>query len=106
MRSAITNLNEKIMVNGRFTLHHQPNSSVEVQRGMKIMVRNGKEVGLVGGVVVNFESDEVTHILLCQFPVTAVYRLIPINLIARIEETIHLTIQCDELKTLAAHQPA
>ncbi|KAA3656350.1 MAG: hypothetical protein DWQ04_31410 [Chloroflexi bacterium] len=106
MRPESAHLNEKIMVNGRIHLpSHQP-ASVEVQRGMKIVVTDGKEVGFVGGVVVNSHSDEVTCILLCHLPVTAVYRLIPIHLIARVEaETIYLNMQFDDLETLAAHSP-
>ncbi|MCP5095866.1 MAG: hypothetical protein GY943_09960, partial [Chloroflexi bacterium] len=83
---------QKIMENGRIHLHHAPHSSVEVQRSMKIVVMGGKEVGLVGGIMIDPQHDNVTHILLCHLPVTAVYRLIPISLIAKVTaETVHLT---------------
>jgi len=106
MKPEATRMHEKIMVNGRIYLPHAPHASVEVQRGMKIVVMDGKEVGFVGGVIVNSQNDEVLYILLCHLPVTAVYRLIPIHLIARIEaETIHLNMQFDELETLKTHLP-
>jgi len=106
MSTEAINLTEKIMVNGRIRLPHHQHSSVEIQRGMKIVVMGRKEVGFVGGIIVNSQSNEVTHILLCYLPVTAVYRLIPINRIARVEEeTIHLNIQFDDLETLATHSP-
>jgi sporulation protein YlmC with PRC-barrel domain len=98
---------EKVMVNGRFRSPQPPHQMIEVERGMKIVVANGKEAGVVGAVMVNPHSEEITHLLLCRLPVTAVYRLIPINLLSHIDDdTIHLNIQCDDLTKLAVHQPA
>jgi hypothetical protein len=100
------NGHEKVMVNGRVHLPHVHHSPVDVERGMKIVDKNGKGVGMVGGLIVNSQRDQITYILLCQLPVTAVYPLIPLNLIARIEEeTIYLTVQCDDIKALAVYQP-
>ena len=105
MSIATANVNEKIMVNGRIPLQ-QSRPPAKIQRGMKIVVKGGKQAGIVGGIIVNSQSNQVSHLLLCRVPVTAVYRLIPTNLIARIEKTIiHLCIHCDDLDKLAAHQP-
>jgi len=102
----MTTLNEKVMINGRFHSPHPPHQMIEIERGMKIVVADGTEAGVVGAVMANPQSEKMTHVLLCRLPVTAVYRLIPINLIAKIDdETIHLNIQCADLKKLAAHQP-
>ncbi|MCP4415295.1 MAG: DUF2171 domain-containing protein, partial [Chloroflexi bacterium] len=95
-------LNERVMENGRFRSPFSPNAIVEIRRGMKIVFADGTEAGVVGAVMVHPHNEEMSHILLCRVPVTAVYRLIPINLIARIDdETIHLNIRCDGLKKLA-----
>jgi len=103
----MTALNEKVMVNGRFRSPQSPHQMIEIERGMKIVVANGEEVGVVGAVMVNPQSEEMTHLLLCRVPVTAVYRLVPINLIAKIDDdTIYLNIQCDDLTKLTVHQPA
>ncbi len=105
--------NEKVMVNGRFRSSHLPHPIVQIERGMRIIAADGTEVGMVGAVMVHPQREDITHILLCRVPVTAVcgqtavYRLIPIHLIAKInDETIHLNIQCDDLDKLAAHKPA
>lgn len=100
-------LNAKVMVNGRFQSPHAPHIIMKIERGMKIVVADGREAGVVGAVMVHPQSEEITHILLCSVPVTAVYRLIPIHLIAKIEDDIiHLNIQRDDLTKLAVHQPA
>lgn len=97
---------EKVMVNGRFKSPQPPFAMVEIARGMKIYDADGTELGLVGGVMVHSLREEVSHILLCQLPVAADYRLIPVHLIARIdEEVVYLTMQREDLKTLAVHQP-
>ncbi len=103
----MTALNEKVMVNGRFRSPQPPHQMIEIERGMKIVVADGREAGVVGAVVVTPQSEEISRILLCSVPVTAVYRLIPIDLIAHIDDdTIHLNIQYDDLNKLMAHQPA
>ena len=99
-------LNEKVMVNGRFHSLTSPNTIIQIERGMKIVVVNGKNAGVVAAVMVHPQSEEITHILLSRVPVTAVYRLIPIKLIAKIDDdTIHLSIGCDDLTKLMIHQP-
>lgn len=100
-------LNAKVMVNGRFQSPHAPHIIINIERGMKIVMADGQEAGVVGAVMVHPQSEEISHILLCSVPVTAVYRLIPVSLITKIEEdTLYLNIQSDDLAKLAVHQPA
>lgn len=97
---------ERMMVNGRFSL---PNNDcpVKINRGMAVWTNTGAEAGFSAGVVVPQGSDEATHFLLGRLPITSEYRLIPVQLIERIEdENIHLNVNCNEILKLHVHQPA
>jgi hypothetical protein len=96
----------RIMVNGRFfPLNNR--YSVKINRGMVVWTSTGVEAGFSAGVVVPQGSDEATHLLLGRLPITSEYRLIPVQLIARIaDENIHLNVDCNEILKLHLHQPA
>ena len=95
---------EKVMVNGRF---HLPNRAIiDIHRGMIIMTSVGEQAGFCAGVIVKQGDKDASFVLLGRLPVTSEYRQIPVNLINHIEaETIHLTINCDEILKLLLHQP-
>ena len=95
------------MVNGRISLPSQQNNpTAEVRRCMRVMSCDGTEVGFVAGVVVDAQSERVSHVLLGHLPVTADYRLIPIHLIDQVlAERIRLTIPDEAIDTLIVHQP-
>ena len=96
----------RVMVNGRF---HLPRSttSIEVHRGMIIMTGAGEKAGFSAGVVIKAGDEEAAFVLLGRLPVTSEYRLIPTELIERIDdETIHLNVDCDKILKLHLHQPA
>jgi hypothetical protein len=64
--------------------------AVTVRRGMRLVACDGIVCGMVAALVQN-EDAEMTHVLLCRLPVSADYRLIPINQIANVtDQTVHL----------------
>lgn len=95
----------KLMVSGLVRLERETNP-VEIQRGMSLMSQDGVETGVVAAVVLDCSRQEVTHILLSFVPPTAVYHLILLPLINRIdEETVWLRITSADIDNLPRHQP-
>jgi sporulation protein YlmC with PRC-barrel domain len=76
----------KLMVSSFIHVEPMGTDPVEVRRGMFVLTQDGIEVGTVAAVVMDCHCQEVTHILLGQMPPTAVYRLAPVKLLARVEE--------------------
>jgi hypothetical protein len=96
---------QKLMISSLICLEQRDNP-VEVERGMVIIGRDGPEAGVVAAVVVDCHSQKGSHILLGQVPPTADYRLIPLNLIDRIDgETVWLRASSEEIEELPRHQP-
>ena len=84
----------------------QMNDPAEVQRGMMIMGQDKQEAGVVAAVVLDCRSQKATHLLLGQVPPTSDYRLIPLNLIDRIDgEMVWLRAAVEEIEKLPMHQP-
>lgn len=74
---------------------------VEVSRGMTILTREGWEAGKVAAVVVDNNSQQVTHILLTRPRLRSDYRLVPVNLIKMLnEETVLLEICSQAVESL------
>jgi len=96
---------QKLMVSSLVYLE-QMDEPVEVRRGMMIMGQDNQEAGAVAAVVLDFRSQKGTHILLGHLPPTSDYRLIPLNLIDRIDgETLWLRASFEEIEKLPMHQP-
>ena len=99
-------MEEKIMVDGRIHLSKPNPAPQEIQRGMKVMSSDGREVGFVAAVIIPKEAHNVTHILLGHIPVTPDYRRIPVTLVENIDEdTVYLSIIHQAVDKLAVHQP-
>jgi hypothetical protein len=97
---------EKIMVDGRIHLPKPHPATQEIQRGMKVMSSDGREVGFVAAVIIQKETASVTHILLGHIPVTPDYRRIPVTLVENVDEdTVYLNIIHQAVDKLAVHQP-
>lgn len=78
----------------------------EVARGMPVLAQDGSMVGVVAAVIQCGAAQTINHILLGQTPPTAVYRLIPINLLDRLgEECIWLHTSREQVAALPVHQP-
>jgi sporulation protein YlmC with PRC-barrel domain len=97
---------QKLVVSSLIELGKPAVDRVELRRGMIVLAQNGEGVGVVAAIVLDCASQEMTHMLLGQLPPTAVYRLIPLHLIAQIDgETVWLVIVCEEIESLPVHQP-
>lgn len=93
-----------LMVSGLLRL--PGDATATVQRGMRLVTCAGDVCGMVAALVQD-QHGKMTHLLLCRLPVSADYRLIPINQIADIStETVFLTLQTCELDQLAPYQSA
>lgn len=111
-RQAITCINEpaaaaeqKLLVSGLARLEGE-SCPVDLQRGMSVRSEDGVETGVVAAVVLELPGQEVTHFLLGYVPPTAVYHLVPLCLIDRIDgETVWLRVTNEKIATLPIHHP-
>lgn len=77
----------------------------EVARGMPVLAQNGSPVGVAAAVVQSGPTQTISHILLGQAPPTAVYRLIPIDLLDRLDgEKIWLRAAPAQVTALPIYQ--
>jgi hypothetical protein len=78
----------------------------EVARGMPVLAQDGRMVGIVAAVVQSGPAPIISHILLGQAPPTAVYRLIPLDLLDRVDgDRIWLCATRQQIAALPIHQP-
>jgi len=78
---------------------------VEVTRGMAILTSEGHEAGKVAAVIVDNDSQKVTHILLTRPRQVPDYRLVPVILIEQVdEETVLLEICNQAIESLPIRQ--
>lgn len=79
---------------------------VEMQRGDVVFAQEGVEVGVVAAIMVDCHRQEATHFLLGFVPPTAVYHLVPLSMINRINErAIWLKLTSEGIHNLPRHQP-
>ena len=100
------NENQKtIMVSGQLRLKGMAGPPVEVRRCMAVLSRDGRELGMVAAVCLDPLTQDVATVLLGRLPVTADYRLIPIDLIDHVsEDAVHLCITAESVQELAQHE--
>jgi hypothetical protein len=78
----------------------------ELARGMPALAQDGSPVGVVAAVVLTGQAKRISHILLGQVPPTAVYRLIPVDLLDRLDgEGIRLRASRQQIAALPIYQP-
>ena len=95
----------KLLVSGLVKLERK-SDSVELRRGMAILLQDEYAAGVVAAIVLDCPSQEITHILLGQVPPTSNYRLIPLLLIDRIDrEAVWLRASVADIEKLPVHQP-
>ncbi len=61
-------------------------SGAAIHRGMSVQTSEGDTAGRVAAVVLDEEQQKVTHILLIQERQLVEYRLVPVELIAEVEQ--------------------
>ncbi len=96
----MTTSSKRLLVRGRID-----QVGGEVTRGMPVLAQDGSMVGAVAAVVQSGPTRTTTHLLLGQVPPTAVYRLIPLDLLDRLEgECIWLHASRHQIAALPSHQ--
>ncbi|MFO7682839.1 MAG: hypothetical protein R6X34_22600 [Chloroflexota bacterium] len=97
----MTTLSKRLLVRGRID-----RVGGEVTRGMPVLAQDGSMVGAVAAVVQSGPTRTITHLLLGQVPPTAVYRLIPLDLLDRVDgDRIWLHTTRQQIAVLPIHQP-
>lgn len=80
---------------------------VAVWRGLVVRTAGGTALGQVAALLLDCRTQAVTHLLLGMVPPTAVYHLIPLTLIQRIDaETVWLGTAVTAAGDLPRYQPA
>jgi hypothetical protein len=75
--------------------------SIEITRGMAILINDGWEAGQVAAVVVDDSSQKVTHLLLVRPHLVSDYRLLPVELIEQVShEGVWLDLNSDAVDSL------
>ncbi|HRQ38116.1 MAG TPA: hypothetical protein PLD25_09395 [Chloroflexota bacterium] len=99
-------MKQKMMEQGSIPAGQTAVATTEVWRGMRVLAQDGSPVGMVAAVVVTAPTQAISHILLGQVPPTAVYRLIPIDLLDRLDgERLWLRVLPHQITALPIHQP-
>ena len=92
----------RIVVTGQVRLKRVDGPAVEVRRCMGVLSCDDHAVGMVAAVCFDQQQQEISAILLGRFPVTADYRIIPIDLIDKVsEDAVHLRITAEATQELA-----
>lgn len=92
---------QRLLVFGRIDL-----LASEVTRGMPVLAEDGSMAGAVAAVVQTGTARAITHLLLGQIPPTAVYQLIPLDLLDRLDgECIRLRASRQQIASLPIYQP-
>lgn len=98
---------QRLFERGLIRLEQTNGLTVEVTRGMAILANEGQEVGKLAAVVVEADSQKVSHLLLSRLRLSPEYRLIPVNLIEQISrETILLGVGGQIVESLPVRHPA
>ncbi len=96
---------QKLLVRHWVRLNQQT-TLVEIRRGDAVFAQDGVEVGFVAAIMLDCHHQEATHFLLGFLPPTAVYHLVPLSLINRIDEkTVWLKITTKGIEKLPKHKP-
>ncbi len=78
----------------------------EVTRGMLTLAQDGSMVGAIAAVVQTGLAKTITHLLLGQVPPTGVYRLVPLDLVERLDgECVYLHASRQQVAALPIYQP-
>ena len=92
---------QKLLVSSWIHLGPPDCASVEVRRTMPVFDSEGVEVGTVAAVVVDQATQATMHLLLCQLHPNLEYRLVPLTLIGRVDETaVQLQISSSDVNLL------
>lgn len=86
---------------GPVYLEQKDSPPLEIRRGMAILTKDRQQAGWVAAVMLDGDSQIVTHILLAHLHLIPDYRLVPICLIEQVsQETVLLHIDSEAVERL------
>lgn len=91
---AVNNQAKRLFESGSIYPEQKNGLPVKISRGMTILTSEGWEAGKVAAVVVDNDSQNVTHVLLTRSRSVPDYRLVPVNLIKKLDEEAVLLEIC------------
>lgn len=94
--SVTSNQSQRLFESGSTCPEQENGLPVNVSRGMTILTNEGWEAGKVAAVVVDSDSQTVTHLLLTRPRLVPEYRLVPVNLIEQVDEQVVLLEICSQ----------
>jgi len=104
-KSRTVDQSQRLFERGLVCLGQEHRLPVEVTRGMAILTSERQEAGKVAAVIVDKDSQKVTHVLLTRPRLTPDYRLVPVKLIEEVDEnTVLLDICSQGIETLSVRQ--
>ena len=82
-----------------------PEGTVPLEEGAKVISADGENVGDVERILVDKDTEKVTHFLVSEGVLFKKHKLIPSNWIARVEEDeVHLKVGSQQLQRLPDYQ--
>lgn len=96
MKPDTNNQSQRLFESGSIYLKQENDLPIKVSRGMTILTRERQEAGKVAAVVVDNDSQKVTHILLTRPRHVPDYRLVPVTLIEQVDEATVLLEICNQ----------
>ena len=96
MNADTSNQSQRLFESGSICPEQENGLPTKVSRGMIILTSDGQEAGKVAAVVVDNDSQKVSHILLTRPRLVPEYRLVPLNLIEQVDEDTVLLEICGQ----------
>lgn len=97
MNPDTSNQSERLFERGLISLtQEQYQLPVEISRGMTILTSERREAGKVAAVIVDNDSQKVTHVLLTRPRLVPDYRLVPVSLVEQVDENTVLLEICNQ----------
>lgn len=96
MKPDTNNQSQRLFESGSIYLKQENDLPIKVSRGMTILTRERQEAGKVAAVIVDNDSQKVTHILLTRPRLVSNYRLVPVSLVEHVDENTVLLEICNQ----------
>lgn len=77
----------QLMISGVLTTARAPNRQARIERGMRVMSRDGEEAGRVAAVAVT-GREEVDFFLLSRLPAEMIYRVVSAAAVADVDGSV------------------
>ncbi len=94
--SGTVDQSQRLFESGSICPEREHGLPVKVSRGMTILTNEGREAGKLAAVVVDNDSQKVTHLLLTRPRLVPEYRMVPVNLIEQVDEAVVFLEICSQ----------